>query len=147
MPHIICSSESRAGAFLYLAHMPRTSLVIHSSCNIRAFLFHSVLVQISIYAASFISSYFCPLNVSTHSIDLLLCTSLLLFFSLIITWDNFHTSCLQHIFVRITAQFWICRRWCNAVIFASMWGKLISLCIHRSNRGFRIPEQHIRASV
>lgn len=143
MAHIIFSSESHTSAFfiLHLAHMPRTSLVIHSFCNIRAFLFHSVLLQISIYAATLISSYFCPLNVSIH-------ISPFLIWNLIISWDNFHI-----IFLMFAAHFcaynWTildCCRWYNVVISASIWGKLISVCIHRSS-GLCFPEQHIPESI
>lgn len=136
-------------AFLYLACTPSTSLVIHSSCNIGAFPFHSVLLQLSIYVATCISSYFCPLNVSIQGIDFPLWISPLLFWNLIISWDNFHisSSCLWHILAHISAQFWMCCRWCNAVIFASIWGKLISVCVRHSSRGRRFPEQHIPGSI
>lgn len=129
MAHIICSSESHNGAFLYLAHTPRTSVVIHSGCNIRAFLFDSVLLHIFSYEATFISSYFCPLNVSIHSLELHLWISIFPFSSLIISWCNFCVSslCLQH----INAQFGVCCR-CNVFFFfASIRGKLISVFIHR----------------
>lgn len=78
----LISSESYTGAFLFLACVHRTLLVIHSCCNIWAFLFHSVLLQISIYAATFISSYFCLWNVSIPALAFWI--SLLLFWNLII---------------------------------------------------------------
>lgn len=60
---------SRRCFFVFSSYAQDITAPIHCSCNIREFLFHSVFLQISIYAATFISSYFCPLNVSFHSTD------------------------------------------------------------------------------
>lgn len=134
LAHIISSCEFCVFLpfFLYLAPMPWTSLVIHRSS--RNILLYSVLIQTSIYAAAFISSYFCRLNVSIHSI-------------------HFQSHHIQgqfsyiflvftpHFLSRGTEQFWMCCGCYNVAIFASVWGKLIfeSICL----MGFVSPKQHI----
>lgn len=142
MAHIICSSESHNGAFLYLAHTPRTSVVIHSGCNIRAFLFDSVLLHIFSYEATFISSYFCPLNVSIHSLDLHLWISIFPFSSLIISWCNLCVSslCLQH----INAQFGVCCR-CN--VFFSLHLLEENWFLFSSTDGLNFTEQYLPESI
>lgn len=116
-----------------LAYNNVASAILEPSCFI-LFCFWYLLLP-SWYASP---SYFC-LNVSIHSIDLVLGIYVLLFWSLIMS-----SSRLMHILACITAQFWMCCRWCNAVIFSPpFWGKLFSAFIHQSSSGLRFQEQYI----